>query len=79
MKTHKHWRAVLLLAVVALIAAACGGDGTEDTSIPITSGDEAPATTADTGGAGDTDPPKAKTATPAPPKVGAYDADRHLG
>ncbi|MFO7292428.1 MAG: ABC transporter substrate-binding protein [Actinomycetes bacterium] len=55
MKTHKHWRAVLLLAVVALIAAACGGDGTEDTSIPITSGDEAPATTADTGDAGDTD------------------------
>lgn len=54
MKTHRHWRVLLLFTVVALIAA-CGGGGTEDTSIPITQGDQTPSTTAATGETGATD------------------------
>ena len=54
MKMKRHWRALLLFTVVALIAA-CGGGGTGDTSIPITSADDAPAPTADTGDTGGAD------------------------
>ena len=64
--TSRLWRLIAILAVFAMIAAACGSDTTEDTEAPTTDATEAPAEdpTTDATDAPAEDPPATEETTP---------------